>query len=115
MKWLLDEMLPPATCRALVEMGHDALSVCDAGLSGHEDDEVFDYAVCAKRILVTENFADYAMLLEQRTHRDEPCVPVVFVRKANLIRRGALATRLAKRLDDWARRHPDPYVGAHWA
>jgi predicted nuclease of predicted toxin-antitoxin system len=115
MRWLLDEMLPSTTCRALVEMGHDALSAYDVGLRGHEDDDVFDYAVRDKRILVTENFADYATLLEQRTSRDEPCVPVVFIRKSSLVGRGTLAARLAKRLDDWARKHPEPYVGAHWA
>jgi predicted nuclease of predicted toxin-antitoxin system len=114
MKWLLDEMLPPATCRALVDMGHDALSVYDAGLSGRQDDEVFDFAVQDERLFVTENFADYATLLEQRASRDAS-VPVVFIRKSKFARRGALAVRLAKQLGAWARKHPDPYVGPHWA
>jgi predicted nuclease of predicted toxin-antitoxin system len=114
MRWLLDEMLPAATCRELDRRGHDAVSVYDAGLGGATDDDVFDFAVREERILVTENFADYALLVERRLTRSEPCVPVVFVRKSDLARRGGLATRLAKRLHDWAAASPDPYVGLHW-
>ena len=115
MKWLLDEMLPAASCRQLVARGHDAVSVHDLGLAGAEDERVFDRAVREGRVLVTENFADYSLLLEQRMARGENCVPVVFVRKATFGRRGALATQLARRLDAWAKAHPDPYVGPHWA
>jgi hypothetical protein len=71
-------------------------------------------AVSEARIVMTENFADYVLLLDQRSARGEPCVPVVFVRKTSLPRRGALAPRLAKRLDAWVRLHPEPYVGPHW-
>lgn len=115
MRWLLDEMLPPAACRELAKLGHDAVSVRDVGLAGLEDDCVFDFAVRERRIVVTENFADYAALIEQRTARDESCVPVVFLRKSSIARRGALAAGLARRLDGWARAHSHPYVGAHWA
>lgn len=115
MKWLLDEMLPAETGRQLIHRGHDAVSVHDLDLAGAEDDRVFDTAVRAKRVMVTENFADYAILLEQRLSRGGACVPVVFVRKSDYRGRGALASRLAKRLHDWARAHPDPYVGPHWA
>jgi predicted nuclease of predicted toxin-antitoxin system len=115
MKWLLDEMLPAATCRQLIRRGHDAVSVYDRDLGGAEDARVFHVAVSEQRIMVTENFADYAVLLEQCISRGAPCVPVVFVRKTGSSARGALAARLAKRLDDWAKAHPDPYVGPHWA
>jgi hypothetical protein len=115
MRWLLDEMLPPATCQLLVRLGHDAISVHDAGLSGMPDDAVFDFAVRERRLVVTENFADYAIAVDQRINRSEPCVPVIFVRKSGLPRRAALAVRLAQRLDDWARSNPDPYLGPHWA
>ena len=114
MRWLLDEMLPPASCRLLVGKGHDAISVSEAGLAGADDGRVFDLAVRERRVLVTENFADYALLLEQRLSRNEPCVPVVFVRKADLPRRGSLATHLARRLLAWAKANQHPYVGPHW-
>jgi predicted nuclease of predicted toxin-antitoxin system len=115
MKWLLDEMLPAGACKHLAKRGQDALSVHDVGLSGAEDARVFDYAVREARVIATENFADYAILLEQRMGRGERCVPVVFVRKADLPQRGALAVHLAVRLEAWARKHPEPYLGAHWA
>lgn len=57
MRWLLDEMLPPATAEHLVQLGHDAVSVDDVDLAGAEDDEVFAFAVSDQRIVVTENFA----------------------------------------------------------
>jgi hypothetical protein len=115
MKWLLDEMLPAVTCRLLVGRGHDAVSVHEVNLAGAEDERVFAFAARERRIIVTENFADYAVLLEQRIGRGQPCVPVVFVRKSMFPGRGALATRIARRLDDWANAHPEPYIGPHWA
>lgn len=114
MRWLLDEMLPPAAATELNRRGHDAIHVNDLGLAGQSDPMVFDTAVAQGRVIVTENVADYAALLDQRLRHDDPCVPVVFVRKSDLPRRGALAARLAQRLDRWAATHPDPYHGPHW-
>jgi hypothetical protein len=94
-------------------LGHDAVSVVDVELSGAEDGAVFDFAVAKKRIVVTENVADYATVLEQRQREDEPCVPV-FVRKAAFPTRGALASHLAKHLARWAEENPEPYEGFHW-
>lgn len=107
-------MLPPATVTELHRRGHDAVHVNALGLAGHDDPVVFEAAVTQGRIVVTENFADHAVLLDQRLRNDEPCVPVVFVRKTDLPRRGALAHHLAERLHTWAAGHPDPYLGAHW-
>jgi predicted nuclease of predicted toxin-antitoxin system len=113
-KWLIDEMLPPTTAAELNHRGHDAIHVNDLGLAGAADPVVFDAAVTQARIVVTENFADYATLLDQRLRHDQPAVPVVFVRKSDLPRRGALGMRLAERLHTWAASHPDPYLGVHW-
>jgi predicted nuclease of predicted toxin-antitoxin system len=113
-RWLIDEMLPPATAAELNHRGHDAIHVNDLGLAGQEDPAVFETAVTQGRIVVTENVADYATLLDQRLRNDEPAVPVVFVRKTDFPRRGALAGHLAERLHTWAASHPDPYLGAHW-
>lgn len=114
MRWLLDEMLPKATAEELERLGHDAVSVIDVGLAGADDSAVFDHAVAEKRIVVTENFADFATLLEQHQHAEEATVPVVFVRKADLPSRGALPPHLAKHLDRWAEDNPEPYDGVHW-
>ena len=114
MRWLLDEMMPWATTGALNAVGHDGVSVLDAGLAGAKDIDVFEFAVAEERVMVTENFADYAAIVEQRLSRDQPCVPVVFVRKETLPRRGALAAHLARRHDAWAASNIEPYVGPHW-
>ncbi|MDQ1516249.1 MAG: hypothetical protein QOE80_2079 [Actinomycetota bacterium] len=114
MRWLIDEMLPPDTAVELNRRGHDAIHVNEVALAGREDLLVYETAVAQDRIVVTENFADYATLLDQRLRNDEPAVPVVFVRKTDLPRRGGLAAHLADRLDGWASSHPDPYLGAHW-
>jgi predicted nuclease of predicted toxin-antitoxin system len=113
-RWLIDEMLPPAAALGLNRRGHDATHVNDLGLAGQPDPMVFDAAVAQFRIVVTENIADYAALVEQRVRNDEPCVPVVFVRKGDFSRRGALAAHLAARLDRWADANPGPYLGPHW-
>jgi len=113
-RWLIDEMLPPDTVAELNRHGHDAASVAELGLSGQPDPAVFDQAVAAGRIVVTENIGDFAVLLEQRLRNDEPVVPVVFVCKADLPRRGALPHHLAARLHAWAQANPEPYLGPHW-
>ena len=114
MRWLLDEMLPPGTAEELNGRGHDATTVVGLGLAGEADPVVFDRALAGGRVVVTENVADFAVLLEQRLRNDQPVVPVVFIRKADLPRRGALARHLAVRLDRWADANQDPYLGPHW-
>lgn len=106
-------MLPPAAATLLSRRGHDAASVHDVGLAGASDPDVFDFAVENRRLVVTENFSDYALLLAHRLGNDQPCVPVVFVRKPDLPKGGALAARLAERLDAWAAANPEPYLGPH--
>ena len=114
MRWLLDEMLPPAAAHELRARGHDAVSVLEAGLAGADDGEVYTRAVAEDRVIVTENFADSARLLKERQARDEPCVPVVFLRRASMPARGGLAVQIARRLDAWAGRHPEPLTGTYW-
>lgn len=106
-------MLPPATVQHLNKRGHDAVSVHDVDLAGAEDDDIFRYAALHGRVIVTENFADYSALIEQRLNDEQPCVPVVFVHKSDFPGRGALPDRLAAHLDAWAIANPDPYIGPH--
>ena len=104
MRFIVDEMFPPAVCRLLDERGHDAVHVGDLGLDARPDAEVAAAAVRERRALVTENVKDFA------AERD---VVVVCVLKARLPARG-MAVRLAELLDKWAAAHPDPYIGLHW-
>jgi len=113
-RWLIDEMLPRAAAQRLNELGHDAVSVHDVGLTGATDPDVVDVAVVDHRLVVTENFADYSLLLTQRLANDQACVPVVFIHKPDFPKGGGLAVHLAARLDAWAAANPDPYVGPHW-
>jgi hypothetical protein len=113
-RWLIDEMLPPATAVELNALGHDAISVAGSHLVETADAVIYDNAVAQRRTVVTENFADFARIIERRLASDQPCVPVVFVHKKDFTRGGGLAVHLARLLDEWATKNPDPYPGAHW-
>lgn len=114
MRWLIDEMLPPTTADELTQRGHDAIAAVAAGLAGSDDADVFQRAVDDDRVVVTENFADFAALLEQAASRDEGVAPVVFVRESSFPAGPGLAFHLAEHLHAWAEDHPDPYRGLHW-
>lgn len=62
MKLLLDENLSPLHARTLRELGHDALSVVELGLSGADDSAVRASAIERSRILITLD-ADFANVL----------------------------------------------------
>ena len=66
MKWLIDEMLPPATAAELTALEHEALSAAEAGLGGSDDDAIYVTAVEHRRVIVTENFADFATFTNDR-------------------------------------------------
>ncbi len=114
MKWLVDEMFPAAVAEALRDKGHDAVAVSELEMQGAPDNEVFDRAVMEKRVVVTENFADFAALVDERQADDDPSATVVFVRKSWFPAGRALPAHLATHLDQWAEANPDPYEGLHW-
>jgi predicted nuclease of predicted toxin-antitoxin system len=106
-------MLPSSTANHLGDLGHDAVSVASPGLREAADENIYALAVDQQRLVVTENFADFARLVEHRHALEESCVPVVFVRKRDFPR-GGMAVKIAQHLHEWARANPDPYPGAHW-
>ncbi len=114
MKWLVGEMFPATVAQALRDKGHDAVAVFELEMQGAPDDEVFERAVKENRVVVTENFADFAALVEGRQADDDPCAAVVFVRKSSFPAGGSLPVHLAEHLDQWAEANPDPYEGLHW-
>lgn len=107
-------MLPPSTAAELNDLGHDAVGVFEVGMAQAADEDLYLLAVEQQRIVVTENFADFSRLGEQRLAREQLVAPVVFVRKRSFPRGGGLAHHLALHLDRWARDHVDPYPGPHW-
>ncbi len=107
-------MLPPTTAEELNALGHDAVNTAAAGLAGADDESVYAVALKQSRVVVTENFSDFAAIAAHRLANDYPCTPVVLVRKADHPRGGALAHHLARHLHHWATQNPTPYPGPHW-
>ena len=105
MRFLVDEMFPPAVCARLSEYGHDAVHVRDRGVDARPDSEVATVAAREGRVVVTENVKDFAA-----ADRD---LVVVCVLKARLSQAG-MAEDLARLLHAWAQANPEPYVGLHW-
>ncbi len=104
MRFLIDEMFPPAACQRLAERGHDAVHVRDRGVDARPDTEVAAVAAGENRVLVTENAKDFA--------RTEGIV-IVCALKSRLRTHG-MDEQLAAVLDAWANVNEDPYVGLRW-
>ncbi|MGF1663076.1 MAG: DUF5615 family PIN-like protein [Kineosporiaceae bacterium] len=104
MRFLVDEMFPPRTCRELTARGHDAVHVRDRGVDARPDVEVAAVARAEQRTLVTENAQDFAT---------DAGIVVLFVLKSRLPS-GGLHVHLAELVHRWAEDTPDPYVGPHW-
>lgn len=63
MRLLLDEMYAPVIAATLSEEGWDVLAVAwTIGLRGLADQDLLAYATREKRLLVTENIVDFAVL-----------------------------------------------------
>jgi len=103
-RFLIDQMFPPATCQQLAELGHDAVHVRDRGVDARPDPEVAAVAAAEGRGLVTENVKDFA---------GERGLMVVCVLKSRLPS-GGMHVHLAALLDGWAKANPEPYRGLHW-
>lgn len=66
MKLLLDEMYPPALADALRTGGIEASTAAQQGLAGRSDADLLDAAAAGRRVLLTENVADFARLAVER-------------------------------------------------
>ena len=62
MKFLLDENLSPLHTRTVRDLGHDAVSAVEIGLSGADDEDVRVAAIEQDRVLLTLD-ADFANVL----------------------------------------------------
>lgn len=113
MRFLLDEMLPPAAADALRSLGHEAVSVRDLGLASTPDASVLDAAVAGGWVVVTENAADFVPLIDGILGSGGPATQVVVVHRGRRPS-GELVDRLARTLHAWAVANRDPWPGAHW-
>ena len=82
-------MLPPATAAGLNTLGHDDVAVAEAGFTGSDNAVIYEAAVEQQRVVVTENFADFASIIKHRLAAGEPVTAVVFVRKHQHPRAGS--------------------------
>lgn len=104
MRFLVDAMLPPDTCRLLVDRDHEAVTPTDLGAHNLPDDTLIEIAGTGGWIVVTENAVDFAHATS--------CT-VLLVRK-DWWSNEALPARLADSLNRWAHDHPNSGQWAHW-
>lgn len=101
MRFLLDEMLSPDIADRLRQLGHDAASVLEVGLAATEDAIICDRARAESRVMVTENFADYAQQHD---------LTLLFVRRRRFSSPAVTSAAIIR----WVEEHPAPYPGVHW-
>ena len=53
--FLVDEDLPRSLAQALTRAGHPSRHVYDVGLSAHPDNEIFEYAVSKRLVIITRD------------------------------------------------------------
>ena len=87
MNLLLDETYPPSLARALRRAGVDAVRASELGLAGRSDYDVFAASITERRILLTENVADFARIAGDHLAAGQHCPGVLI----------ALSTRFSRR------------------
>ena len=103
MRIKLDENLPAGLAEALAELGHDADTVRDEGLSGRSDDEVWKVTQQAGRFLITQDldFSDLRAFAPGTHHG------ILLLRMADASRRSLIERTLsifqAEDVDTWVR------------
>ncbi len=68
MRFLVDNNLSPRLARLLTQAGHDAIHVRDLGLTGADDDTIFDAAAGQQRIIIAQD-TDFGTILAMRRAR----------------------------------------------
>jgi Domain of unknown function (DUF5615) len=66
LKFLLDEMYPPALAEALRTGGIEVSTVTERGLAGRSDPDVLAAAAETGYVLLTENVSDFARIAAER-------------------------------------------------
>jgi predicted nuclease of predicted toxin-antitoxin system len=67
LKVLLDEMYPDALAKELAQVGIDAVTVADLGLSGQPDISVFSASLVEGRAVLTENVSDFVRIAAEHS------------------------------------------------
>lgn len=107
MRLLLDEHYSPEIARALRERGHDVELVKErADLVGLSDREVWERARSEGRALVTENAADFMLLVREAAAEGEDHFGVVFSSPRSLPRGRATIGVFVESVDALLRERP---------
>ena len=86
MRWLVDNQLPSALARFLIDAGHDALHVTEVGLHTAHDHALWAWAARERRVLVSKD-EDFVAIAHQTTASGQ----LVWVRLGNCRRAPLLA------------------------
>ncbi len=99
---LLDEHYSPALAARLREQGHDVVAVLeDPALIGLPDDLIFAAAIAQSRRIVTENTADFRMLLSHALDAGLPAAALLLVPASRFGRTASRVGTLADALHEW--------------
>ncbi|MBO0804224.1 MAG: DUF5615 family PIN-like protein [Nocardiopsaceae bacterium] len=103
---LLDEMFSPAIAAELASRGVDCRAVvADALLRALSDMEIFDAVMAEKRVVVTNNVADFESLRRARDAAGGPVPGLIYTSDAAFPRTKAYVSRLATALEAAAASH----------
>jgi hypothetical protein len=81
-RFLCDEHISVSVYRALLEAHFDILHLLLLGLGGMADPDVFRRARVEGRILLTRNYKDFALLVEQQGRTKESFPGALFVSRS---------------------------------
>jgi len=107
LKLLLDEHYSKKIAVALRELGHDVVAVSErADLLALPDDALLSVAAGELRALVTQDYADFARLLELAASSGDIHYGVVFTSRTRLARSRHTIGVYVQELDAFLRAHP---------
>jgi hypothetical protein len=78
LRFIFDQHVSGPALRQLRRRGVDVIHVAEVGLASADDQEIFEWAREAGRIIVTRNHRDYAPLVEAYASRREASPGVLF-------------------------------------
>lgn len=109
MRLLLDEMISPRIARELREQGHDvqAIKRDRPDLSGRGDREIVQRMSAERRVIVTNDVADFQAIHLGMLSADEEHAGIVFTFDAVLPRRKSTIARWVQALAELLAGHPD--------
>jgi Domain of unknown function (DUF5615) len=107
LRLLLDEHYSPKIAEALRERDHDVVSVKERGdLRGLSDRELWGRAAAEQRALMTENVADFVLLVHEAAAGGERHFGVVFTSPRSLPRGRKTIGLYVETLDAFLRERP---------